>query len=154
MKFDTWNIHRLSGLVLLVPAVNYWWPSLPTDISESAFKKLDLLYQSSFWVAHNLPFLFCGWMKQNLFGSSPIVPLQETTPKPEHEIIEQQQRPIYGGGSDAVCFSPFFLNLLYVIPPSFKKIIMSSISFVINCSAFVILLECRLVWGRLTKKDF
>ncbi|XP_078182278.1 uncharacterized protein LOC144575897 [Carex rostrata] len=88
--------HRLSGVVLLVPGVNYWWPSLPADLSESAFKKLDPLYQTSFWVAHNLPFLYCGWMKENLFGSSPIITesvIQETTSIPDLGIIEQKQRP-------------------------------------------------------------
>ncbi|KAJ4799373.1 alpha/beta-Hydrolases superfamily protein [Rhynchospora pubera] len=94
---------RLSGVVLLVPAVNYWWPSLPADVSESAFKKLSIMNQQSFWVAHNLPFLFCGWMKQNFFKTSPAITgigVPETTCKPDLEIINQNQSPV--NGTDAV----------------------------------------------------
>lgn len=134
-------------MVLLVPAVNYWWPSLPADISESAFKKLELLYQTSFWVAHNLPFLFCGWMKQNLFGSSPTITesrVQETTSKPDLEITEQQQRPLYGG-SDAVCF------LLFLSPFFFRKIIISSISPLHQLfNVCYIAINVDLLWGKLT----
>jgi hypothetical protein len=98
--------------VLLVPGVNYWWPSLPADLSESAFKKLDLLYQMSFWVAHNIPFLFCGWMKQNLFGSSPIITeslFLETTSEPDFKIIKQHKIPVYDG-SDTVRFFFFLIS--------------------------------------------
>lgn len=39
--------HRLAGAALVVPVINYWWPSFPAEVSRQAFKKLIVpVYQS------------------------------------------------------------------------------------------------------------
>lgn len=107
------NFDRLHGVALVVPAVNYWWSSLPADLSKSMFKKLDIGDQMAFWVAHNLPFLFNAWMKQKLFKSSPTITGQGSreTSKSDHEVIKEMQSSTKQ--TDAVCFFPFpFSSLL------------------------------------------
>lgn len=111
------NFDRLLGVALVVPAVNYWWPSLPADLSKSVFKKLDIGDQMAFWVAHNLPFLFYGWMKQKLIKPSPTITgegSRETLSKSDLEvleIIEQKQRSIQQSDKVYIYIYIFFLSL-------------------------------------------
>jgi hypothetical protein len=107
------NFDRLHGVALVVPAVNYWWSSLPAAISKLMFKKLDIGDQMAFWVAHNLPFLFNSWMKQKLFKSSPNITGQgstETLSKSDLEVIKQIQSS--AKWTDEVCL--FFLLLFSI----------------------------------------
>ncbi|KAL6955548.1 hypothetical protein U1Q18_047862 [Sarracenia purpurea var. burkii] len=60
-------ICRLSGASLVVPFVHYWWPCLPHDLSEEAFKRLLVQDQWVFRIAHYLPWLFNWWMTQKWF---------------------------------------------------------------------------------------
>nr|CAB3478911.1 unnamed protein product [Digitaria exilis] len=64
--------HRLAGVALVVPAVNYWWP-LPDNMLRSVYGKLDSRDQSTFWIAHHAPSLFHAWLTQKWFPVSPIV---------------------------------------------------------------------------------
>ncbi|KAL4574613.1 hypothetical protein LXL04_021447 [Taraxacum kok-saghyz] len=49
--------HRLAGATLIAPADNYWWPSLPANLSKQAFPELFVEDQWSLRVAHYLPSL-------------------------------------------------------------------------------------------------
>ncbi|KAJ4789540.1 alpha/beta-Hydrolases superfamily protein [Rhynchospora pubera] len=85
--------HRLLGVALVVPAVNYWWPSLPDHLAKSMLKKLDIGDRMAFWVAHNFPILFHVWMKQKIFKPSPTMTGQwsrETSSESDLEIMEQK----------------------------------------------------------------
>lgn len=64
--------HRLSGVALVVPVVNYWWSCLPASLAEKAFKKLLVQDQWTFRVAHYTPWLFNWWMTQKWFPSLSI----------------------------------------------------------------------------------
>ncbi|KAI3683873.1 hypothetical protein L1987_84388 [Smallanthus sonchifolius] len=44
--------HRLAGASLLAPLVNYWWPNLPSNLSQQAFSNQFLQDQWSLQVAH------------------------------------------------------------------------------------------------------
>ncbi|KAI3748185.1 hypothetical protein L6452_11104 [Arctium lappa] len=65
--------HRLSGVSLVVPFVNYWWPCLPANLAKEAFKLLLVQDQWTFRVAHYAPWLFHWWMNQKLFPSLSIM---------------------------------------------------------------------------------
>ncbi|KAJ0969743.1 hypothetical protein J5N97_022620 [Dioscorea zingiberensis] len=79
--------HRLSGVALVVPIVNYWWPSLPANITKEVYGRLLLQDQRTFWIAHHLPFLFYAWMTQKWF---PSLAALEGHP----EIFSKQDREI------------------------------------------------------------
>ncbi|KAK8454092.1 hypothetical protein SEVIR_5G394400v4 [Setaria viridis] len=64
--------HRLAGVALVVPAVNYWWP-LPDDVRRIAYGKLDARDQRTFWIAHHAPWLFHAWLTQKWLPVSPII---------------------------------------------------------------------------------
>ncbi|XP_021716370.1 uncharacterized protein LOC110684254 isoform X1 [Chenopodium quinoa] len=59
--------HRLAGISLVVPFVNYWWPGFPC--SGECFRGLRLQDQWTFRVARYAPWLFYWWMTQKWFPS-------------------------------------------------------------------------------------
>lgn len=61
--------HRLSGVSLVVPFVNYWWPCLPADLAKESFEQLLVQDRWTFRVALYAPWLFHWWMNQKLFPS-------------------------------------------------------------------------------------
>ncbi|KAL3828560.1 hypothetical protein ACJIZ3_017362 [Penstemon smallii] len=61
--------HRLSGVALVVPFVNYWWPCFPLKLSKEAFNKLLVQDQWTIRVAHYAPWLLHWWMTQKWFPS-------------------------------------------------------------------------------------
>uniref|UniRef100_A0A0D9V812 AB hydrolase-1 domain-containing protein n=1 Tax=Leersia perrieri TaxID=77586 RepID=A0A0D9V812_9ORYZ len=82
--------HRIAGAALVVPAVNYWWP-MPANVSESAYSKLDVGDQRTFWIAHHMPWLFYAWFKQKWFRISPIVQgKREAFTEKDWEILTDQ----------------------------------------------------------------
>lgn len=84
--------HRLAGVALVVPAVNYWWP-LPANVSASAYGKLDVGDRRTFWIAHHMPWLFYAWMTQKWFRISPAVAGHpEAFTAKDWEILTEIQR--------------------------------------------------------------
>lgn len=65
--------HRLAGVALVAPAVNYWWPSFPANLSRMSYKKLLVQDQRTFWIAHHLPSLLYGWISQKWFPASAAI---------------------------------------------------------------------------------
>ncbi|KAJ0958724.1 putative alpha/Beta hydrolase [Helianthus annuus] len=51
------KVKGLAGATLIVPVVNYWWPRLPSNLSQQAFSKQFLQDQWSLRVAHHSPSL-------------------------------------------------------------------------------------------------
>lgn len=58
---------RLEGVALVVPAVNYWWPSVPPDVARRAYGRLPVQDRRTIWIAHHAPSLIYGWMTQKWF---------------------------------------------------------------------------------------
>ncbi|XP_021986570.2 uncharacterized protein LOC110882991 isoform X3 [Helianthus annuus] len=90
--------HRLAGAALIAPVVNYWWPKLPSNLSQQAFSKQLLQDQWSLRVAHYLPSLTYWWNTQKLF---PILTWMSNS----HNILSRQDRelvPIFTAGRSAV----------------------------------------------------
>ncbi|KAI3738142.1 hypothetical protein L2E82_28161 [Cichorium intybus] len=65
--------HRLAGVTFIAPAINYWWPSLPANLSNEAYSKQFLQDQWCLRVAHYLPWLTYWWNTQRLFPSSSVI---------------------------------------------------------------------------------
>ncbi|KAF9590826.1 hypothetical protein IFM89_038698 [Coptis chinensis] len=49
------NPERLAGAALISPVVNYWWPSLPSELSKEVYRKLLFQTQWGLRVAHYTP---------------------------------------------------------------------------------------------------
>ncbi|KAJ8754756.1 hypothetical protein K2173_012145 [Erythroxylum novogranatense] len=82
--------HRLAGVALLAPIINYWWPSFPANLSKEAF------YQqlpADLWasrVAHYAPWLTYWWNTQTWFpGSNVIAGVFDHFPPKDLEIISK-----------------------------------------------------------------
>ncbi|XP_042475658.1 uncharacterized protein LOC122057576 isoform X2 [Macadamia integrifolia] len=65
--------HRLAGLSLVAPVVNYWWSSFPAKLSIEAYRKQLLQDQWTLGIAHYAPRLLYWWMTQKWFPSSALV---------------------------------------------------------------------------------
>ncbi|XP_023749035.1 uncharacterized protein LOC111897312 isoform X2 [Lactuca sativa] len=61
--------HRLAGAVLIAPGINYWWPNLPSNLTNEAFSGQLPQDQWSLRVAHHLPWLSYWWNSQKWFPS-------------------------------------------------------------------------------------
>ncbi|KAI3512198.1 hypothetical protein L1887_19461 [Cichorium endivia] len=65
--------HRLAGVTFIAPAINYWWPRLPANLSNEAYSKQFLQDQWCLRVAHYLPWLTYWWNTQRFFPSSSVI---------------------------------------------------------------------------------
>ncbi|KAL8496372.1 hypothetical protein ACS0TY_020182 [Phlomoides rotata] len=63
--------NRLAGTALVVPYVNYKWPSLPDDLTKDDYRKG--LSRWAVFVACNAPGLLHWWLTQKLFPSSTVL---------------------------------------------------------------------------------
>eukprot|EP00262_Sarcandra_glabra_P013707 TRINITY_DN3869_c0_g1_i2.p1 TRINITY_DN3869_c0_g1~~TRINITY_DN3869_c0_g1_i2.p1 ORF type:complete len:350 (+),score=43.84 TRINITY_DN3869_c0_g1_i2:53-1102(+) len=82
--------HRLAGASLIVPVVNYWWPSFPTDLSRAAYRKQLVQDQWTLRIAHYTRPLFYWWMTQKWFPSSSVVERNpEIFSRGDKEIIQK-----------------------------------------------------------------
>lgn len=64
---------RLSGVSLVVPFVNYWWPRIPASLLRESLERLQVSDQWTFRVAHYTPWLLHWWMTQKWFTSLSIM---------------------------------------------------------------------------------
>lgn len=64
-------ICRLAGASLVVPYINYKWPSLPTDLTRDDYRKG--LSRWTVFVASYAPRLLYWWLTQKLFPSSTVL---------------------------------------------------------------------------------
>ncbi|XP_028071030.1 uncharacterized protein LOC114273438 isoform X1 [Camellia sinensis] len=65
--------HRLAGVGLIVPAINFWWPSFPLQLCSDEYKKQPMKDQWKLRVAHYAPGLLYWWMTQKWFPSCSIM---------------------------------------------------------------------------------
>ncbi|KAL6976427.1 hypothetical protein U1Q18_025214 [Sarracenia purpurea var. burkii] len=63
--------HRLAGVALVVPMINYTWRSLPCDLTKDDYRKN--LSRWCVWVARHTPGLLHWWLTQKLFPSSSVL---------------------------------------------------------------------------------
>ncbi|XP_065868045.1 uncharacterized protein [Euphorbia lathyris] len=65
--------HRLAGATLMVPVINFWWPSFPPKLVNEVFKKQLKRDQVKLTIAHRFPTLIYWWMTQKMFPYSSIM---------------------------------------------------------------------------------
>nr|XP_043613434.1 uncharacterized protein LOC122585367 [Erigeron canadensis] len=65
--------HRLAGAVLIAPGINYWWPNLPSNLTNEAYSRQLKQDQWSLRVAHYVPWLTYWWNTQNWFPFFSII---------------------------------------------------------------------------------
>ncbi|KAL6341784.1 hypothetical protein AAG906_038028 [Vitis piasezkii] len=65
--------HRLAGVALVVPVINYWWPSFPSELFSKNYKKQLARDQWKLGIAHYTPGLTYWWLTQKWFPSSSIL---------------------------------------------------------------------------------
>ncbi|KAL9228575.1 hypothetical protein vseg_004138 [Gypsophila vaccaria] len=97
--------HRLAGAALVVPVINYWWPSFPAEMVKEAYKMQPKSDQIKLWIAHHAPLLFNWWMTQSwlpysssleihpmLFSANDLEILEKMTqvPNPNQDKTTQQ----------------------------------------------------------------
>ncbi|KAL5545868.1 hypothetical protein UlMin_005555 [Ulmus minor] len=85
--------HRLAGAVLIAPVVNYWWTSLPANLTDNAFKQQFWNDQWALHVAHHAPWLTHWWNTQKLFPrSSVIAQSPHILSSPDKELLNSSIR--------------------------------------------------------------
>lgn len=62
--------HRLAGATLIAPAVNFWWPGFPANLSEGAYNQQFPRDQWAYRIIHYTPWLTYWWNTQKWFPSS------------------------------------------------------------------------------------
>lgn len=75
-SYPTWSClksipHRLAGVALIVPFINYKWPSLPNDLIKDDYRKT--LSRWTYWIARYAPGLVHWWLTQKMFHSSSVL---------------------------------------------------------------------------------
>ncbi|XP_074266424.1 uncharacterized protein LOC141589693 [Silene latifolia] len=82
--------HRLAGVMLGVPVVNYWWPSLPSALCNGIYTKLPMLDQWRLRIVHHVPKL--AWILQRWFPFPTVDYIEKTNPtafnKSDQMILE------------------------------------------------------------------
>ncbi|KAH9699789.1 Hydrolase 4 domain-containing protein [Citrus sinensis] len=62
---------RLAGVALIVPTINYEWPSLPQSLIRTDYRRR--LIQWSLWIAKHIPGLLYWWITQKDVPSTSVL---------------------------------------------------------------------------------
>ncbi|XP_065856781.1 uncharacterized protein [Euphorbia lathyris] len=76
----TWSLlkyipHRIAGVSLLAPAINYWWPGFPANLSTEVYREILPQDQWALRVMHYTPWLSYWWNTQKWFPPSAFISL-------------------------------------------------------------------------------
>lgn len=80
-------MNRLAGAAMIAPVVNYWWPCLPSNMSQQAIKQHSPQDQWVYRVAHYVPWLTYWWNTQKLFLSSSVIAGTRVLSNQDKELI-------------------------------------------------------------------
>lgn len=64
---------RLDGVTLVVPVINFWWPSFPPKLTNEVFGKQLKRDQWKLRIAHYAPGLLYWWMTQKWFPRDSVM---------------------------------------------------------------------------------
>ncbi|KAM0005483.1 hypothetical protein Hdeb2414_s0211g00834401 [Helianthus debilis subsp. tardiflorus] len=86
-------VSLLAEATLIAQVVNYWWPGLPSNLSQQAFSKQFLQDQWSLRVAHHSPSLTYRWKTRKWFPSLTVIAHSP-------DILSRQDilKPIFAAG--------------------------------------------------------
>ncbi|XP_041024990.1 uncharacterized protein LOC121265426 [Juglans microcarpa x Juglans regia] len=85
--------HRLAGVGLLTPVINYWWPGFPANLSSEAYNQQLQRDQWALRVAHHAPWLTYWWETQKWFPTLSVAALSP-------DILSHQDRELMSKRSD------------------------------------------------------
>ncbi|KAG6640572.1 uncharacterized protein LOC122275909 [Carya illinoinensis] len=85
--------HRLAGVGLLTPVINYWWPGFPANLSTEAYNRQLQRDQWALRVAHHAPWLTYWWETQKWFPALSVATLIP-------DILSHQDRELMSKRSD------------------------------------------------------
>ncbi|XP_011654395.1 uncharacterized protein LOC101208945 [Cucumis sativus] len=63
--------NRLAGAALIVPTVNYWWPSLPHSLISKDYRRQ--IVQWAVWLSHYAPGLLYWWITHTWIPSNAVL---------------------------------------------------------------------------------
>ncbi|KAL7108027.1 hypothetical protein ACP275_06G089900 [Erythranthe tilingii] len=81
--------HRLAGAALIVPVVNYWWPSFPSSLSTEAYNQQFPQDQWALRVAHHAPTIVYWWNTQKWFPRSSVISGKANFTAPDLRILSK-----------------------------------------------------------------
>ncbi|XP_027342561.1 uncharacterized protein LOC113855218 isoform X1 [Abrus precatorius] len=75
-SYATWSClkylpHRLAGLALIAPVINYRWPSFPGSLIREDYRRK--LVQWALWLANHCPKLLHWWVTQKWLPSAAVI---------------------------------------------------------------------------------
>lgn len=80
--------HRLAGVTLVAPVVNYWWKSLPLNVSTEGYTLQPKRDQWAVRVAHYAPWLIYWWNTQKWFPGSSVASRDGSSfSQPDKDIV-------------------------------------------------------------------
>ncbi|KAF5473842.1 hypothetical protein F2P56_005797 [Juglans regia] len=85
--------HRLAGVGLLTPVINYWWPGFPANLSSEVYNQQLQRDQWALRVAHHAPWLTYWWETQKWFPTLSVAALSP-------DILSHQDRELMSKRSD------------------------------------------------------
>ncbi|CAL5365283.1 unnamed protein product [Camellia sinensis] len=85
--------HRLAGATLINPAVNFWWPSFPANLSNEAYYQQFPQDQWALRVAHYTPWLTYWWNTQKWFPPFSIIAGNPKFPPQDFELSSNLPTP-------------------------------------------------------------
>ncbi|GJR55456.1 alpha/beta hydrolase fold protein [Tanacetum coccineum] len=91
----TWSCHkyiphRLAGATLISPGINYWWPNLPSNLSNEAFSRQLKQDQWAYRVAQYVPWLSYWWYTHKWFSSFSIIESSlAILPAPDLQVLSK-----------------------------------------------------------------
>ncbi|CAK7325245.1 unnamed protein product [Dovyalis caffra] len=68
--------YRLAGATLVAPAVNFWWPGFPANLSTEVYYRQMPQEQWALRVAHYTPWLIYWWNTQKWFPASASIAMK------------------------------------------------------------------------------
>ncbi|MFS7960121.1 putative alpha/beta hydrolase-1 [Helianthus anomalus] len=87
--------HRLAGVALIAPVVNYWWSSFPRNLTTEAYKLQPRQDQWAVGVSHYVPWLVYWWNTQKWFPGSSVIAGKPNFSASDWEILAKR----HGEGS-------------------------------------------------------
>ncbi|MCD7461401.1 hypothetical protein HAX54_046046 [Datura stramonium] len=80
---------RLEKVAMLAPAINYWWPGFPSNLTKEAFTQQRPWDQWALNVAHYAPWLVYWWNTQTWFPRLSIIDGESNWSQKDLEIISK-----------------------------------------------------------------
>lgn len=106
-------IHRLAGAALLAPAINYWWPGFPSNLTKEAYDKQLIRDQWVYKVAYYAPWLMYWWNTQKYFPGFSVITgefkLSQKDLKIAYSLDEMQLQQVHNSFLLIYLFSPSFI---------------------------------------------